>query len=103
MEQTAPNKDFGRETCRTLGQWLDEEAEKSVKKNSQQHLHSQALLRRKSFSHRGKEISPVGENDSMPNSPGFPGYMAVTESARAKVRSMSTPRQRTEFLDICSH
>ena len=37
-----------------------------------------------------KEISLVGENNSMPNSLAFPSYMAMTEFARAKVRLMST-------------
>ncbi|KAH9618119.1 hypothetical protein KSS87_011173 [Heliosperma pusillum] len=31
----------------------------------------------------------------------FPTYMATTQSAKAKMRSMSTPRQRLRFVDTC--
>ncbi|KAF7819065.1 protein IQ-DOMAIN 14 [Senna tora] len=116
VEECVPSKELGKESCRTLGQWLHEEtckskrnelysstpvAQKHVKKeDSQEGLDSQILLPRKSFSHVKK--GSVGDDSSMPNSPVFPTYMAVTESAKAKARSISTPRQRTEFLELCS-
>lgn len=116
MEEYSPRKEYGRESGRTLGQWLHEEAcrrnvlelygstqvaQKNVKKeDSQEALNSQISLPRKSFSHVKK--GSAGDDSSMPNSPVFPTYMSVTESAKAKVRSLSTPRQRTEFLELRS-
>lgn len=49
-------------------------------------------LPRRSFSHVKQKS--IGDDNSLPNSPMFPTYMATTESAKAKTRSMSTPKQR---------
>ncbi|XP_054817041.1 protein IQ-DOMAIN 12-like [Prosopis cineraria] len=128
IEEYGPCKEFGRESCRTLGQWLQEEtynrdafhkpdilsdlmtrdlhgstqvALKSAKREeSQEGLIPHISLSRKSFSHV-KKVSSLADGSSMPNSPFFPTYMAVTESAKAKSRSISTPKQRTEFLELC--
>lgn len=69
------------------------------KPESQDCVSSPISFPRRSFS-RTKQ-NAFGDNDSVPNSPVFPTYMAVTESAKAKARSMSTPKQRVAFLDSC--
>ncbi|XP_027364331.1 protein IQ-DOMAIN 14 [Abrus precatorius] len=112
VEESLHNKDFGRESCRTLGEWLHKETYNwdvlykqtlpsnliTMKRELQEDgLSSQISIPRKSFS-LVKRTS-IGDESSMPNSPVFPTFMAVTESSKAKVRSMSTPRQRTAFMD----
>ncbi|XP_055808193.1 protein IQ-DOMAIN 12-like [Solanum dulcamara] len=54
-------------------------------------LYSPSSFPRRSFSNV-KRKSNVDVN-SLPSSPIFPTYMAATESAKAKTRSMSTPKQ----------
>lgn len=55
-------------------------------------LNSPSSLPRRSFSHVKQKS--IGEDSSLPSSPMIPTYMAATESAKAKTRSMSTPKQR---------
>lgn len=42
------------------------------------------------------------DDDSFTSSPSFPSYMATIASAKAKSRSLSTPRQRLRSTDSCS-
>ncbi|CAO2831674.1 unnamed protein product [Amaranthus hypochondriacus] len=58
------------------------------------------------FSHPRRSFSQTRLNQGIDdchllNSSMFPTYMAVTESAKAKMRSMSTPRQRLGYFDTC--
>ncbi|XP_049354085.1 protein IQ-DOMAIN 12 isoform X2 [Solanum verrucosum] len=55
-------------------------------------FNSPSSLPRRSFSHVKQKS--IGDDSSLPSSPMFPTYMAATESAKAKTRSMSTPKQR---------
>ncbi|XP_021724207.1 protein IQ-DOMAIN 14-like isoform X3 [Chenopodium quinoa] len=54
---------------------------------------------RRSFSHT--RLKQGIDDFQLSNSTMFPTYMVVTESAKAKMRSLSTPRQRLGYLDTC--
>ncbi|XP_062174909.1 protein IQ-DOMAIN 11 [Alnus glutinosa] len=63
-------------------------------------LDSPLSISRRSFHHR-RQCS-LGDHNSLSSSPFVPAYMAATASAKAKSRSMSSPKMRTSSFETCS-
>ncbi|KAF5952522.1 hypothetical protein HYC85_010466 [Camellia sinensis] len=78
------------------GQWKME----ILKQYYKEELDPPISAPKRSFVHK-KQLS-VGEDNDFASSPAVPTYMAATESAKAKARSMSSPRLRGVNLDACS-
>lgn len=57
-------------------------------------------LARRSFTQPRR--TSLRDDDSFSSSPSFPSYMASTASAKARFRSLSTPKQRLRTIDSCS-
>lgn len=55
---------------------------------------------RRSFCH--VKHRSIGDDGSLPSSPVFPAYMAATASAKARSRSLSTPKQRLRLCETYS-
>ncbi|KAJ9181050.1 hypothetical protein P3X46_009223 [Hevea brasiliensis] len=69
------------------------------KQDSTEGLNSPVSFPRRSFCRT--RMNTAGDDSAAPNSPVFPTYMAATESAKAKARLISTPRQRLGIQDTC--
>lgn len=63
-------------------------------------LDSPISVSRRSFHHR-RQFS-LGDHNSLSSSPVVPTYMVATESAKAKARSMTSPKVRPGGFDACS-
>ncbi|PIN16884.1 hypothetical protein CDL12_10459 [Handroanthus impetiginosus] len=61
---------------------------------------SPTYIPRRTYYHR-KQRS-IGDESSFAGSPAIPAYMASTKSAKAKARSLSSPRLRPLSFDVCS-
>ncbi|KAE8098714.1 hypothetical protein FH972_016757 [Carpinus fangiana] len=113
VEESEDEKEFGRRSCR-LEQLLNKEALEAAAVSVQgerygrarndgkqdclgEALDSQWSFPRRSFCHMKQ--NSAGNDSLMPNSPVFRTYMSATESTKAKERSLSTPKQRTEYVD----
>ncbi|KAF5469782.1 hypothetical protein F2P56_010345 [Juglans regia] len=68
-------------------------------RNNLEGLESPIIVPRRSFHRRQCSL---GDHNSFSSSPVVPTYMAATESAKAKARSMSSPKLRPRSFDTCS-
>ncbi|KAK6127306.1 hypothetical protein DH2020_038969 [Rehmannia glutinosa] len=66
----------------------------TCKHETAEDLNSPFSVARRSFCQKS-----IGDYGSLPNSPNFPAYMAATESTKAKLRSLSTPRRRLRLCE----
>ncbi|KAG6640974.1 hypothetical protein CIPAW_09G041400 [Carya illinoinensis] len=95
---------FSHRACNMEGVGERNEQKQIKPKNEQKQvslgLDSQWSFPRRSFC--PVKQNSAGNDSLMPNSPIFRTYMSATESAKAKQRSLSTPKQRIiGYLDGC--
>ncbi|KAH6817713.1 hypothetical protein C2S51_001316 [Perilla frutescens var. frutescens] len=72
----------------------------ACKQERMEELNSPFSQPRRSFCH--VKHRSIGDDGSLPGSPVFPAYMAATASAKARSRSLSTPKQRLRLYETYS-
>lgn len=109
--ETERDKVYGRRRY-WLEQWVDAQLAKSggTPRNLDRTLSASSRKAEMTVSpahtpkrsnHHRKQRS-IGDEHSFVGSPSMPAYMASTESAKARSRSMSSPRLRLLSFDVCS-